>query len=138
MRNFTKLLLLIIPGILFTISACVDKLKSQNDFLIPVDSVQIPEVITANTPFDIKFFGTIGANGCHSFKTFNRTIKKNEIIIEAWGTFDDKEADCPQVMVTLDGQILNMTIPNPGIYLIRISEPYDFVLVKQITVKQQL
>lgn len=114
--------------------SCTDKLTSQNDFLITVDSIHVPVTITSNTPFDIEFFGMVGVDGCYSFKVFNQIIKDNDITIETWGTYDSKAKVCPEVLVTLYGKKINMTIPYPGIYYIKITEPYGYPLVKQIIV----
>jgi hypothetical protein len=114
--------------------SCHNDLNTFDDFLIKVDSIHVPITITSNTPFDIEFFGTIGWNGCLSFKTFNQIYKNNDITIEAWGTYDNKAGICPTVMVYLDGRKLNITIPLPGIYKISIKEPDYTSLVRQITV----
>jgi hypothetical protein len=101
--------------------------------MIKVDSFKVADTVTSATPFDVEFYGTIGRNGCYSFKTFNQIVKGNDISIEVWGTFD-YTGSCPEALVSLDGIKLKLTIPFPGTYRIIIKEPENYSLVKQITV----
>lgn len=126
-----SLLLLVIS---LNIVSCKKDLSTSSDFLIAVDSIQVPGVVNSAKPFNVEFFGTISFNGCVSFKTFNTVINKNEIIIEAWATYDKNDRTCPDVMVYLNGQKLNLTIPFPGSYYIIIKGPGGAVLSRQITV----
>jgi hypothetical protein len=114
--------------------SCHDDSASSDDFMIKVDSFKVADAVTSATPFDVTFYGTIGRNGCYSFKTFNRVASGNEISIEAWGTFDYSTQSCPEELVLLNGIKLSLTIPFPGTYRIKIKEPEDYSLVKQITV----
>ena len=127
------LFMLVITICLF-LRSCLSEPYTYGDFLIKVDSIHIPDTITLNIPFDIKFFGIIGFDGCHSFKTFNQTVKNNDIMIETWGSYENKNGLCPAVMVYLDGQKLNMTFHTPGIYNIKIIEPDNTSFMRQITV----
>lgn len=133
--NISALGLLSVIAIGLSILSCHIDSDNSSDFIIRVDSVKIPDTVSSATPFDIVFFGTIGFNSCYSFKTFNRVVKDNDIKIQAWGTLDYKEGKCPEGLVSLNGQILKLTIPLPGTYRIVIKEPEDYTLVKQITVK---
>lgn len=114
--------------------SCHDNSDSSSDFIVKVDSFKVPAAVTSATPFDVVFYGTVGRNGCYSFKTFNKAVKGNDISIEVWGTFDYKTGSCPEELVLLDGIKLNLTIPFPGTYRIVIKEPADYTLVRQITV----
>jgi hypothetical protein len=105
-----------------------------NDFLIKVDSVKVPETVISGTPFNIQFFGTIGFDDCTSFKTFNQAILEKDINIEAWGTFEYKNRTCNPALVTLDGYTISMTLYNPGVYRLLITEPGNYTLVKELNV----
>jgi hypothetical protein len=113
---------------------CKSSLSNSSDFLIKVDSVNVPATITAEIPFDVAFFGLIGDNECLSFKTFNHIVNNNTIIIEAWGTYFDNGV-CPTSAVLLNGEKLSLTIPLPGTYILQIREPGNYTLVKQLAVK---
>lgn len=104
------------------------------EFVIKVDSIHLPGVVTSNTPFDIAFFGTVGNNGCFRFEAFRQSFNKNDIYIEAWGSLDYQATVCPTVMVYLEGRKLTMTIPAPGIYSLKIKQPDANPLIKYITV----
>jgi hypothetical protein len=127
----------ILPAV-FTICvstfSCNKDKNETNDFLIKVDSIKIPEIITSAVPFDVEFFGTIGFNGCFSFKTFNTVDNGSSITIEAWGTSDFSNLLCPDALVSLNGYKLTLTIPYPGIYKMIIHEPGNYSLTKQINV----
>jgi hypothetical protein len=133
-KNFRYInLFMMILFVCLISGSCTNYPAPLEDFLIKVDSIHLPNTFTSNIPFDIEFFGTIGFDECHSFKSFNQIINSNIITVEAWGTFDNKPDICPEAKITLDGHKLNMTIPFPGIYTIRIKEP-GYYLVNQIVV----
>lgn len=119
------------------IISCQNDLSTSRDFLIKVDSIHFPDSVASNTPFNIEFFGTIGFNGCTKFKSFLPVYKDNKYTIGAWGTYDDKSGQCPDMLVLLDGKKLNLTVPSPGIYLIVIQEPDNSSLVVQIIANQK-
>jgi hypothetical protein len=123
----------IMLAVILTTGKCTSDPGPLQDFLIKVDSIHLPSAMNANIPFEIEFYGTVGFDGCHSFKTFNQLYDNNEITVEAWGTFDSKAGACPTVMVYLNGQKLRMTIPNPGTYKLKIKNP-DYYIVNQIVV----
>jgi hypothetical protein len=118
----------------FFIDSCHSGPYEINSFLIKVDSINVPSSIHSNTPFDIKFFGTIGTNGCYDFLDFYQTENDNEIAIEAWGTLNYQAKVCPTNMVYLDGRTKSVTITNPGIYYIRIKNPRSNDIHRQVTV----
>lgn len=135
LKRITSSLTLVIIVVIFVgLLSCHDNSDSSNDFIVKVDSFKVPAAVKSATPFDVLFYGTIGRNGCYSFKTFNKVVKGNDISIEVWGTFDYKTGSCPDELVSLDGIKLNLTIPFPGTYRIIIKEPADYSLVSQITV----
>ena len=126
--------ILLITGFCLLFFSCRSDMSSGSDFMIHVDSIRVPEVVSQAKPFDIEFFGVIGFNGCYSFKTFNRVFRDNEITIEAFGTIDQNSRNCPDALVTLEGKKLSTTITSPGIYQIIIKQPDSYSLVKQIVV----
>jgi hypothetical protein len=118
----------------FIIYSCHNDLYTPESFIIKVDSIHVPGVITSNNPFDIEFFGIIGTDGCHSFSHYIHSLNNTCLIIEALGNYDYRAGLCPAVMVYLDGHKLNVTIPLPGTYTIKIREPDYSTLTRQITV----
>ena len=116
--------------------SCEDNDKTEyKSFLVQVDSVEISNNITTNTPFDIEFYGTIGTDGCYKFSHFETSNSDNEILIECWGKQDVSSDVCPQVMVYLDGEKLTYSIDGSGNYLIKIKQPDNSFLEKEIIVE---
>ena len=135
MRTFRSVLMfMMIITLCFFLKSCLNEENASNDFLIKVDSIHVADTIASAVQFDIEFFGTIGYNGCNSFKTFNQTIYDKNIAIGAWGTYENKNGTCPAMMVSLDGQKLRITIPLAGIYNIIILEPDNSSIVRTIVV----
>lgn len=114
--------------------SCHNELYTPDSFIIKVDSIHVPHVITSKNPFDIELFGIIGTDGCHSFSQYIYSLGSNCLRIEALGNYDYRAGLCPAIMVYLDGHKLNVTIPLPGIYTIKIREPDYTFLTRQITV----
>lgn len=98
-----------------------DSLKYSDPFILKVDSIQVINGITANTHFDINFFGPSIANGCMEFSHFEVKKLNNVIIIEPWG-WELNSGICPAVMFTITGEILTESINDPGEYLIKITQ----------------
>jgi hypothetical protein len=126
--------LLLLTAICLIFFSCRNQLSDSSDFLIKVDSIVSPASVSADTAFDIEFYGTVGYDECTVFKTFRRIDNNNDIIIEAWATYDNKDGKCPPAIISLDGQKLNLTISLPGTYRILVNEPGDYTLIRQITV----
>jgi hypothetical protein len=128
------ILILSLTVIFYFLFACNGSPYKVKQFMIQVDSIHVPSVVHANTPFEIAFFGTVGTSGCFSFETFTQSFNNNDVYIEVWGSLDYQASVCPAVMVYLDGRKLSVTITSAGIYTIRINQPDSNPLVKQITV----
>lgn len=103
--------------------------------MVKVDSIHLPSEIKSTIPFEIEFFGIIGNNGCYHSGGYLQTSSGNDIIIEAYGTFDFQAKNCPAIMVYLNPNRLIMTIPDQGIYNLKIKQPDGTFLVRQINVK---
>jgi hypothetical protein len=124
---------LIVLMFICSLESC-DHKPDYRSFLIKVDSIHVPDTLIANSPFDIEFFGTIGVNGCYSFSDFNIQQDNADLLIEVWGQVDLRQTVCPTVMVYLSGQKITCTFPDPGDYNIKIKQPDNTFLVKQITI----
>ena len=131
-----RCLILLNLFIIGLIASCEKRLKTDYEpFLIQVDSIQLSDKISVNTSFDIYFYGTIGTNGCYGFSEFKADKLNNDIIIETWGKLDLKSGICPSVMVFLNGKKLNYLIEETGSYMIKIKQPDNSFLEKQIIVE---
>lgn len=103
--------------------------------LVQVGSVEVSNIIVANNPFDIKFYGLVGINSCSEFSHFETDKLNNEILIECWGKDYSSSAPCLDVLTSLKDQKLSYLIEESGNYLIRIKQPDDSFLEKEIIVE---
>jgi hypothetical protein len=135
MRKVISYITLLSVAAFFMFSlSCTKEPFTSSDFMIKVDSIKLPDIITAGTPFDMEFFGIVGSDGCFSFKTFKRSSQNQTIVIEAWGTYAKTGENCTGPVVTMDGIKLNISFPVPGNYTIYVREPDTYALARQITV----
>lgn len=108
------------------IVSCKKEIDTEyNYFLIPMDSVAVPDTVKTNKPFDIAFFGLVGTNGCYSFSEFVVQKQDNEIKIEAWGKIKKGAQICPDVMVYLRGKKMNYSLSEPGEYRLKVKQDED-------------
>jgi hypothetical protein len=135
MKIFRLLTILFFSALAANLTVSCEKEKGVQYFLINVDSLQFTNAAVANEPFDINFFGTIGGNGCVSFSSFNVSRDNSDIIIEAWGKAETNVTACPTVMVYLTGHKVAYTVQYPGNYNIKVKQPDNSFLVRQIIVK---
>jgi hypothetical protein len=126
--------LITISIMIYLLSSCLEDAYTFDTFLVKIDSFQLPETMTAKTTFEVRFFGTVGNNGCISFEGFNQNLINKDIEIEAWGRYDNRNNTCPEVMVYLDKN-LEITIPVAGVYNLKIKQPDKSYLERSITVK---
>ncbi len=104
-------------------------------FLIRVDSVNVPEAVFANEPFDLRFFGFVGSDGCHSFDRFIADKQDSLLFIELWGKLNINSYACPDVIVELNGKKLNNLLDEPGNYTLKIKQPDGIFLEREILVQ---
>uniref|UniRef100_UPI00321626AD hypothetical protein n=1 Tax=uncultured Draconibacterium sp. TaxID=1573823 RepID=UPI00321626AD len=122
--------------LLSVLTSCEDKDEpNYESFLIQVDSIQVSDNITINESFDIRLYGTIGTNGCYQFSQFETEKQGNNIVIKAWGKFDKNSNICPTVMVYLDNEKLSYQFDEKGTYTIKVIQPDNDFLEKQISVE---
>ena len=134
MIKFRSLIKFIIGGYILPLLLSCNHKPDYTFHLIKVDSIQVPTPLSANVPFEIKFFGTIAGNGCHSFYEFKVNQVNNDLLIEAWEKADAKALLCPTVMVYLTGHNLTTQIQSAGDYNIKIKQPDNSYLEKQVRV----
>ena len=134
MRKVSYIILLSVAAFFMFSLSCTKEPFTSSDFMIKVDSIKLPDIISAGIPFDIEFFGVVGSDACFSFKTFKRSSQNQTIVIEAWGTYAKTGESCTGPVVTMNGIKLNISFPVPGNYTIYIREPDTYALARQITV----
>ena len=120
---------------LFATTSCEDD-AGYNYFLIPVDTISVPDTVKANDSFEIAFWGLVGTNGCHQFSEFMAEQQDNEIVIEAWGKIKKDAQFCSSIMVYLRGGKMNFSISEPGQYSIKVRQSDDLYLEHSILVTE--
>ncbi len=115
-------------------TSCEKKTNVDELFLISVDSIKLPEKIIANTSFNVLCFGTIGVNGCKSFSHFETEKLNNIITVETWGKFCENSSVCPDVMMYLEGEKLNLMLEK-GSYLLKMKRNDGTYLERQILIE---
>jgi len=134
LKRFKTILFSFLLLLIFT--SCKDQFEPEFDFfLIDIEEIEMPEIITVKTSFDMKFYGTIGTNGCHKFHEFKTSAKENEITVEVFGKISRTANVCTAVIVPLDGEILNYMIEDKGDYTILVKQPDNSFFEKNISVQ---
>ncbi|MFC2104909.1 hypothetical protein ACFLS4_06110 [Bacteroidota bacterium] len=116
--------------------SCEENDKTEyKSYIIQIDSVEVSNNVVANIPVDIYFYGTVGTDGCYKFSHFKTDKLNNEILVECSGKQNVTSGACPTVMVYLNGEKLSYLFEETGNYLIRIKQPDNSFLEKEIIVE---
>ncbi len=109
-------------------------IPSYTTFVIRIDSIQYPSSIFMERNLTIKFYGTIGTDGCYTFSNFSPTFKDKKINVTVYGRHINKTT-CNQSIPYLNGATLDVAKLDTGMYIIHVIQPsppdiYDTVYVK--------
>lgn len=131
----TVLVIIAILGYMAFSTSCLDLGDDEQEsyFLIMVDSIKKADTITTNDTLSIKFYGTVGNDGCHQFYQFNTQNEINTINIEVWGVLYPGD-NCTTQMIYLEGEELNIYNFDEGDYAIKINQPDGSMLTDSLTV----
>ncbi len=113
----------------------VDDSKLTGKYLIAIDSVKVPENITANNAFDILLYGYVGPTGCYHFSNFEIAKSNKTVIVEVWGQAPTEPVNCTQALVFLNGEKLNLKLEEKGTYLLKFKRANGTFFEKQIVVE---
>ncbi|WP_320051741.1 hypothetical protein [uncultured Acetobacteroides sp.] len=112
----------------------VDDGKLTGKYLIAIDSIKVPEKITANNAFDIQLYGYVGPTGCYHFANFDIAKMAKTVNVEIWGQAPTEPVSCTQALVFLNGEKLNLKLEEKGTYLLRFKRPNGTYFEESITV----
>ena len=103
-------------------------------FVMRIDSIHYPSSIFMERDLNIKFFGTIGPDGCYTFSHFSPLLKNKNINVTVYGRHVDKTT-CNDAISYLYGATLDVAKLDTGRYIIHVIQPsppdiYDTVYVK--------
>lgn len=126
---------LLIPFLFINCSTTVDPADVKIGFKIQIDSIKVADTVSLSDSVSIKFYGTVGPDGCHIFKMFDVIKGANETNITVWGEKPNYDTICPAVMVYLNGKELKLKFTQTGNHTVKIHQPNGAVLSKNVLVK---
>ena len=103
-------------------------------FVVRVDSIARTSFAASNDTIAVRFFGTIGSDGCHSFSHFETTTQLLQLDVTVWGQRKEASA-CPAVMVYLEGREYKFVPGQMGWFRINVHQPDGSVIRDSIIVK---
>lgn len=124
--------IIILIGILFSIFNCTNLDYESYTFIIPVDSLVIPDSIVLNDTLEIIFFGIIGNNGCYSFERFESIEQQTSIQLTAIGKFTGAGVCTCEVVCLEESYFVTPLLA--GQYYIEVLQPDNTVLKDSVLV----
>ena len=134
-----KLVSIILASILFLLMLSFCSTEPEEEYVlykIKIEKITVPDTVSIQDTLKIKLDGTVGPDGCHSFKGFEIEKVGGEINITAWGSRPNFSTICPTVMVYLNGKNCNVLIPNTGHYKINIMQPDNTIYSKWVYINK--
>ena len=104
------------------------------EFVMQIDSIQMPATLKLGQSLKIKFYGTIGNNGCYSFSRFAPKAEGNTITVTAYGKLEEKDV-CAEVISRLEGGLLEVNLLDTGRYVVHVSNPNPPDIFDTVTVR---
>jgi hypothetical protein len=118
--------------LLLSCDKAVDNLPTQ--FIVRVDSIAHNSFAASNDTVSIRFYGTIGPDGCYAFSHFESTREPLQLDLTVWGQHDQASV-CPAVMVYLGGKEYRFVPGSMGWFKINVHQPDSSVIRDSIIVK---
>lgn len=135
-KNLFPVIVSVVFLLLINVSCQKEIDTEYNYFVIPIDSVIVPDTVKINKSFEIAFFGLVGTNGCYRFSEFILQKQNNEITIEVWGKIRKGAQICPDEMVYLRGKKMNYSLPEPGEYQLKVKQDKNSYLHFPLVVEE--
>ncbi len=92
------------------------------EFVMQIDSIQMPSTIKLGQRLDIKFYGTIGPDGCYRFSRFAAKADNKTISVTVYGRHEEKDL-CNEAVSYLNGGLLQINMLDTGRYVVHVSQP---------------
>jgi hypothetical protein len=103
----------------------------QHDFVVQIDSVGGPSIISGSSSSQQFFYGSLGPDGCYQFKEFRMTRVATGADISVIGVHTTGQ-NCTQAPVSLQGQPLTITPPSTTPFIMRIHQRDGTILTKAL------
>lgn len=117
-----------------------DNGPSTEEFIIQIDSMVHVDTITAGELLSIKFYGTVGPDGCYEFdrllpEYIQVETTTGELSITAFGihTFLDI---CPQSTVYMNGNELVVSEIPAGTLVLKAIQPDGSIITQNVFIKE--
>jgi hypothetical protein len=136
-RGLLKDAYFILPMLALFVWACTMTTEPTEEtvlFQIKVDSISHPRAIMLGDTAAIRFYGTVGPDGCHSFSRFLVIRQPRAVDFVVWGKRTIATA-CPAVMVYLDGRTYRYLPSQRGMLVITVHQPDGSTLKDSLLVK---
>jgi hypothetical protein len=137
--------LLIITGILlfalYMSSGCKkDDDNDTNEYLIQIDSIQIPDTIDFGSLLDVDFYGLVGTTDCHAFSRFEQlepvaSDPQNSIRIQTLGVYNDN-GNCQSQDVYMNPATLQIAGMFAGNFLVLAVQPDGTIMTATCYVRE--
>jgi len=130
----------VMAGLLVWSTGCKKDDNSSKDFLIQIDSIVYPDTIQLTDTLNVKFYGTVGTDGCYSFNRFEKVDLANDdpasaIKFKVWGKYEDT-GNCTQQIVYLDGAEIGINGFIKGAFSILVIQPDGTIMTGLVYVKE--
>jgi hypothetical protein len=125
------------PGVLallaVTMAGCSPFGPDHSDYIIKVDSVTGPSVVSGGAPLTVNVYGFVGGNGCHHFHEFRVDRSAGAADITVFGRREgDTSSLCTHNIVMLEPEPLTVAPPITDPFVLRFHQPDGTILVKTV------
>ena len=127
-------LLIVVFAAIVLISCSTEPSREPFLFIVQVDSIFHPPSVALNDTIVIRFYGTIGTNGCYSFSYFDDKLQPLQIDLTVVGERNASTV-CADVMVYLDGKEYRCVATQKGWFSINIRQPDESRLRDSVLVE---
>lgn len=103
------------------------------EYTIRVERFDCPDQIAEDDTLRLQFWGTVGADGCHAFSRFDVQRDSNRVEVRVLGVVQP-ELGCPEVIVPLFGEELEIHPLAQGELVITVPRPGESALVDTVRI----
>jgi hypothetical protein len=115
------------------LQSCVLGGTREESFVIQIDSVEAPAIVQPNTAFDVRFWGTVGSNGCYAFHHFETQRTTDRLDVTAMGTHTvGDDIACTMAIVELRGKPLSVSKLEADSLRIVVHQPNGSTIMKVV------
>ncbi len=135
MKNLQTILLFLLVAI-STMSCQLLGIENRDveSYVVKVDSVNVASQVNFSDTLSVHLFGTIGPNGCHSFKRFDKSSTSSKLALKVIGeVVKGDNLGCTDAIVQLD-RIFQVEPPLQDPFEINIEQPDGSVLERTVEV----